>query len=84
MEMEHDDLADTGVPVPPEVNAMTTFARIAEMMATQQHEMAQLLQQQLVVLDKLSSGRSTIEKRVEGSSMPTYHGSASFVRYFTR
>ncbi|KAI9908144.1 hypothetical protein PsorP6_016473 [Peronosclerospora sorghi] len=29
---------------------------------------------QRVVLDKLSSGRSTVEKRVEGISMPTYHG----------
>ncbi|KAI9912343.1 hypothetical protein PsorP6_005918 [Peronosclerospora sorghi] len=61
MEMEHDDLACTGVPVPPEVNAMTTLTRMAEMMATQQHEMAQLLQHQRVVLDKLSSGRSTVE-----------------------
>ncbi|KAI9905808.1 hypothetical protein PsorP6_013896 [Peronosclerospora sorghi] len=74
MDMEHDDLAGTGVPVPPEVNTMTTLARMAEMMATQQHEMSQLLQHQRVVLDQLSSGRSTVEKRVEGISMPTYYG----------
>ncbi|KAI9907045.1 hypothetical protein PsorP6_003093 [Peronosclerospora sorghi] len=53
---------------------MTTLARMAEMMATQQHEMAKLLQHQRVVLDKLSSGRSTVEKSVEGISMPTYPG----------
>ncbi|KAI9919927.1 hypothetical protein PsorP6_015893 [Peronosclerospora sorghi] len=69
MEMKHDDLAGTGVPVSPNVNAMTTLARMAEMMATQQHEMAQLFQHH-----KLSSGRSTVEKREEGISMPTYHG----------
>ncbi|KAI9908404.1 hypothetical protein PsorP6_004331 [Peronosclerospora sorghi] len=74
MEMKHDDLAGTGVPVSPDVNAMTTLARMAEMMATQQHEMEQLLQHQRVVLDKLGSGRLTVEKRVEGISMPTYHG----------
>ncbi|KAI9913316.1 hypothetical protein PsorP6_004975 [Peronosclerospora sorghi] len=74
MKVEHDDLAGTGVPVPPEVNAMTTLARMAEMMATQQHEMVQLLKHQRVVLDKLSTGRSNGEKRVEGISMPTYHG----------
>ncbi|KAI9916898.1 hypothetical protein PsorP6_017117 [Peronosclerospora sorghi] len=75
MEMKHDDLAGTGVSVPPEVNAMTTLARRAEMMATQQHnQMAQFLQHQRVVLDKLSSGRSIVEKRVEGISMTTYHG----------
>ncbi|KAI9909301.1 hypothetical protein PsorP6_014892 [Peronosclerospora sorghi] len=72
--MKHDDLAGTVVPVSPDVNAMTTLASMAEMMATQQHEMAQLLQHQRVVLDKLSSARSTVEKRVEGISMPTYHG----------
>ncbi|KAI9909672.1 hypothetical protein PsorP6_014664 [Peronosclerospora sorghi] len=48
MEMKHDDLAGTGVPVSPDVNAMTTLARMAEMMATQQHDMAQLLQHQRV------------------------------------
>ncbi|KAI9910212.1 hypothetical protein PsorP6_010955 [Peronosclerospora sorghi] len=74
MEMEHDDLAGTSVPVPPDVNAMKTLTRIAKMMPTQQHQMAQLLQHQLVVLDQLISGRSTVEKRVEGIYMPTYHG----------
>ncbi|KAI9920015.1 hypothetical protein PsorP6_015880 [Peronosclerospora sorghi] len=36
--------------------------------------MAQVLQHQRVVLDKFSSGWSTVEMRVEGISMPTYHG----------
>ncbi|KAI9908663.1 hypothetical protein PsorP6_002994 [Peronosclerospora sorghi] len=83
MEMKHEDLAGTGVPVSPDVNAMTTLARMAEMMATQQHEMAQLLQHQRVVLDKLSSGRSTVEKRVEGISMPTYRGRGQAAAWFT-
>ncbi|KAI9914670.1 hypothetical protein PsorP6_008440 [Peronosclerospora sorghi] len=53
--MEHDDLSGTCVPVPPEVNPMTTLARMGEMMATQQHELAQLFQHQRVMLDQLSS-----------------------------
>ncbi|KAI9916657.1 hypothetical protein PsorP6_017905 [Peronosclerospora sorghi] len=72
--MKHGDLVGASVPVPPEVKDMTTLARMAEMMESKQLEMAQLLQHHRVVLDKLSSGRSTVEKRMEGISMLTYHG----------
>ncbi|KAI9906164.1 hypothetical protein PsorP6_014233 [Peronosclerospora sorghi] len=74
-----EDASDGMLRVQRSVNAMTILARMAETMATQQHQMAQLLQHQRVVLDQLGSGRSTVEKRVEGfqANIPRSRGRAA-------
>jgi hypothetical protein len=54
--------------------AMATIARMAEIMATQQHEMTRLLQHQQQVLERMATPAPPGERRVEGISMPTYRG----------
>ncbi|OWZ05345.1 hypothetical protein PHMEG_00022580 [Phytophthora megakarya] len=49
------------------------LAKMAEVMAQQQHEIWQLLEHQQQVLDKLKPVGSG-ERRAEGISMPTYNG----------
>ncbi|KAG1702262.1 hypothetical protein DVH05_010052 [Phytophthora capsici] len=53
--------------------AMATLAGMAEGIAQQQHEVTRLLQHQQQVLDNMKTNGGG-ERRVEGISMPTYHG----------